>query len=439
MNYLHTLFFLKKPFNVIMGRVSLPGQRADFTTKLKLPNKVEWGGDKLLCLGRSKESIETNDQLTQIRARIKAIWEQYKHMNITAYDVRDLFLIQGTDVKIPDLAVLNKDINSLPKKSSTILYPTTVLKSFDYYRQEKLKDGKSPNTLSFYENAGKAFKSFLETEMEAEDLPLKSINRPLFRAYKQFLEQKGSIGVTTAYQYAQAFATVLDFVIDEFQEDNLPNLPTSNVISSLIKPPKKDSAKKDGKKIPVDLEQKLWNFTHSPLFSETINERMQFWKHVMLWQWNTGMSFADLGTPQDWKYVEIHGKKFLEYQRQKTGVKSYAPMTETTDKILEYFDTVRTNKRLIPIDRFTDDKGVIIQKEYERVYSLYGVYLKHFKKVLGVKITTHMFRHSFGQNQVDSGQDLYNVSGMMGHSSVKTTEKDYTSVSPLRLSKKTGS
>lgn len=437
--YLHTTFFPKPPYNVIMARICLPGQRSDFSTRIKLPDNVKWGGDKLLCLGRSKDAIEINDQLTVIRARIKSIWDHYRHLKMTTAVIRDLYLIQGDSDKIPGIEALNIKLQSIPaKKTAAVTFPTTVAKAFEYYIQEKEKDGRSPNTLSFYSNAGKSFLAFLLSEYQVDDLSLKLIDRPLFRAYKQRLDQNEGISPNTAYQYAQALATVVDFIIDEFQEYESDKLPSTNVFSSLIKPPKKDAAKKDKKKIPPGLEEKLWAFSGHKKFTDHVNKNMLFWKHIMLWQWNTGMSFADLGAEQNWKFIEVNGNKFLEYARQKTGVRSYAPMTEKTDNILEFFDSVRLNNRLIPIDKFVDNNGVIIQKEYEKIYESYRVHLKKFSELFGVKMTTHMFRHSFGQNQVDGGQDLYNVSGMMGHGSVKTTEREYTSVSPLRLTKKTG-
>lgn len=71
-------------------------------------------------------------------------------------------------------------------------------------------------------------------------------------------------------------------------------------------------------------------------------------------------------------------------------------------------------------------KGRYTKKSVQKV-------LKALGKKIGIKVTPHMFRHSFATHLLESGTDIRHIQKLLGHSNLSTTEI-YTQVSNKDLS-----
>jgi len=97
------------------------------------------------------------------------------------------------------------------------------------------------------------------------------------------------------------------------------------------------------------------------------------------------------------------GKYYLQYRQQKTMVAEYMPISGDAVKLI--------GKR----------KGDCEPVFKDLNYSSIRVFLLRWLKKAGVNkdITFHCFRHTYATLQLEFGTDLYTVSKLLGHNTLK--------------------
>jgi integrase len=131
-------------------------------------------------------------------------------------------------------------------------------------------------------------------------------------------------------------------------------------------------------------------------------------KQLLLASAVTGLRYSDLKNLKwgDIKYSESDGY-FLQYTQKKTGKAEILPVSE---HVIKMFGTRKDQ----------------IDKVFEELkYSAYNnKILKEFVRENGINkdISLHCGRHSYASLQISLGTDIFTVSKMLGHSSIKTTQ-----------------
>lgn len=138
------------------------------------------------------------------------------------------------------------------------------------------------------------------------------------------------------------------------------------------------------------------------------NESLQRVLDCFVFELNSGISYADmmLLTKDDIK--EDNGTYYVHKRRKKTG-------TEYTAIILP---------KGMEVLRKYDYKLPVISNQKTNLY------LSRIRELLNIDthITTHIARHSFGQRLLSAGVRLETISHILGHKSVKVTERFYCSI-----------
>ena len=117
------------------------------------------------------------------------------------------------------------------------------------------------------------------------------------------------------------------------------------------------------------------------------------------------------------KWQDIDFKNNLIYvAANKTENSRYVPMSPDLRKFMQDYAKITINKEYVVIVGWKD--GINRQSQYF-ISSCWG---KIRKKAGIYKGTIHTLRHTFASHLVQNGVDLYTVSKLLGHSSIKMTE-----------------
>ena len=122
----------------------------------------------------------------------------------------------------------------------------------------------------------------------------------------------------------------------------------------------------------------------------------------------TGMRYSDI-IKLRWKEVEqSNGRTRLVFRQQKTRSQEYMDLNEQAVSLMG--------------ERGAEDQLVFPGWEWNT--ALFNYYLRAWVKSAGIKkrISFHCARHTFATMLLTLGVDIYVVSKLLGHSSVKTTQ-----------------
>lgn len=145
--------------------------------------------------------------------------------------------------------------------------------------------------------------------------------------------------------------------------------------------------------------EELQLLAHTPAKSDLM-------KRASLFSALTGLRFSDV---QSLKWGELRGYKgkySLHFHQDKTGAAETLPISDLAVELM---------------GRQTKDADQVF---YGLVYYRLKDFLRRWLKAAGINknITFHSFRHTYATLQIEMGTDLYTVSKMLGHKSIRTTE-----------------
>lgn len=130
-------------------------------------------------------------------------------------------------------------------------------------------------------------------------------------------------------------------------------------------------------------------------------------KRAALFSALTGLRHCDIQKLR-WKEISMNGDQAqLHFTQQKTKGVEYMPISQ---QVLDLCGEPREPEQLVFED--LPDPAWISKP------------LKRWIEAVGItkRITFHCFRHTYATLQLSSGTDIYTVSKMLGHTSVKTTQ-----------------
>jgi len=129
-------------------------------------------------------------------------------------------------------------------------------------------------------------------------------------------------------------------------------------------------------------------------------------KRSSLFSLLTGMRYSDIAKLK-WTDIQTHGDGYyIKFQQQKTQKNEMMPISDHAYRLL--YDGKNDGSKV-----FEDLKKWDIDRLLPIWISEAGI-TKHF--------TFHCFRHTYETLQISAGTDLFTVSKMLGHKSIKTTQ-----------------
>lgn len=130
-------------------------------------------------------------------------------------------------------------------------------------------------------------------------------------------------------------------------------------------------------------------------------------KTMALFSALSGLRWSDINKLEIDDVIYIQGLGWcVSFEQKKTGDSELLPISDQAKGLLP--TPPPGKKRFFEIDYYQ------MQRSFRAWVNRSGITGKH--------ITFHTFRHSFATLQLMAGTDLYTLSGMLGHKSIKTTQ-----------------
>jgi site-specific recombinase XerD len=289
----------------------------------------------------------------------------------------------------------------------------TLLKEFDAFIRifkQKVEQGlRSDGTLSHWGTTKDKVASFIAAKYGLEDIPLCDIKYEFADHFYNYLtlEAKKNVGEATANTHVKKAKQIL---IACSKSGKIEKNPIAEFICT-----------EEVKDVPP-LE---WEELITIIKKDIQIPRLAQVRDAFVFQCFTGFAYQDLYglSPENIIIVGRERKKWLIKERGKTKVGEMVPILPIVSDIIEKYKTneycMEYNK-LIPVNSNTRYNG----------------YLKELAAICGInrELKTHLARHTFADIALNNGAPLEDVSRMLGHKSMRTTQR-YAKVRKPRIAK----
>lgn len=347
----------------VFCRITTDGPRTEFYTKIKLNSAAIWDPDKGEFFDFCALGRVRNLKLNAIRAELEAI-QLNLHLQKLPYGpstIKNIYL--GKDIaKVTMLKACSEYLSSRQKEyAKGELEHGTILKDQLYYSR---------------------LKEFLESIKSPALLP-QEFKIKIALDFRSWLNSSK----TNTARHVEFYSRTLDFCIASGYID-------VNPIASL-----KMGRNRDKKVVSLELSE-----VETMLQEKLHVEILQQATHLFLFQCGNGFAYGDLFSGK-YRIIEKPEGNYFLGERYKGDQDYLIPVFPLSQAILNIY-----GGKLPFIDNRT-----------------YNRCLKQIAPMLGISkyLTTHVARKTFATLKDDEGWSLEAISRMLGHTSVKTTERHY--------------
>ena len=353
----------------IMGRITINGTQCQFSCKHSIPLAM-WDVKGNCAKGRSKESLQINRDLDNIKAQII---KHYQHLSdretfVTAEMVRNSYQGFGSEYETL-LNAFDKDIASLKKRVG--------------------KD-RVASTLSAMQLSRKDVASFIESHYRRKDISILELTPDFIKDFAAYLSTDRGLANGTIWQRCMWLKGV---VLRAHYNGKIPRNPFAQFhISPNCK--EREFLTEDELKTVI---------TH-----EFENANLAFVRDIFVFVCFTALSFIDVKELTTENIVDINGDKWIISKRHKTGIPFQVKLMEVPLQIIERYKHLQEEKLVF---------GKIN----------YWSMCKKLKKVIeacGIEkpISFHCGRHSWATLALSKGVPIESVSRVLGHTNIVTTQ-----------------
>jgi|GEM_PF-207745 len=311
--------------------------------------------------------------------------------------------------------VIHTSIKNLEKRANIFFddlsVPKTLMDSIDEWMINMLVKTKaeliSPKTLSRWPVTKNKLTSFLQSRHNIGDIKLLQVQFKFAEQFYDYLTIKGNSGHNSAMKHVKNIKQVIDRAVSNSW---ISVNPIKNFKCSYIDPNQEGI-------VMTDIQ--------SLINKEFDKKSINIVKDIFLFCCFTGYAYQDVRalTPEH-IITGIDGKKWIAINRAKTGSKEDVPLLPIAQQLIEKYKNHKICKqknRLLPV---MDNRT-------------HNLYLKEIAEQCGIKrdLTTHIARHTFATTvTLENDVPLPTVQKMLGHKSIRTTEK-YAKASRLKVSR----
>lgn len=376
-------FFLKKAKLLKNGeasvamRITVDGQRVENNIRKSiLPNL--WDQSKERAKGTSAAAADLNRFIEDARIRI--------HQIVTE--------LQQTGAEINPLIVQQRfyGVGQVRKQERTILQ---VIQEHNDEAHKLIGKDFVEITWRRYEAMKRYLGELIKQKYDVNDLPLSDFTGEVIRAYEVYLKTEKDLCQNTLIRYMKALKKITNRCLanDWIQKDPFVGI-------------KFREEPTEPEFLTLEEVDRIYNCNPG-------SKRLEVIKDMFLMSAFTGLAFTDVSQLTDEHIVtDNDGNKWIRKPRQKTKQMSNIPLLDVPLAIIEKYQG----------DKKAAKKGVLLPIPCNQVMNRY---LKEIAEICKINkhLTMHTARHTYATLCLSQGVSLKNVSKMLGHASVKMTER----------------
>ena len=355
----------------VMVRISLDGQRTQFSSKLNV-NPELWDAKASFVTGNSTTAHLINEKLREIKSELNFHFKELERQGtyVTVDKVRDVYL--GVTASAQMLLIVFKRHNE----------------------ELNLRIGKdiSASGVEKYERTRTRLGEFLKYQYNLDDIPFKELNYNLIYSFETYLTTVWNCSVNTTAKYLQQFKHIIALAKNNgwIQSDPFTNFK--------IRFKKVDRGYLNQDELTTIMQKKF------------AIKRLEQVRDIFIFSCFTGLAYVDVKNLNE-KDIQksFDGKLWIMKKRQKTDVQSNILLLDTPKRILDKYKGMQRGNQLLPII------------SNQRLNS----YLQEIADLCGIEkhLTFHLARHTFATTvTLAKGVPMETVSKMLGHTSIRTTQ-----------------
>lgn len=355
----------------VMCRITVNGKISQFSCKLDVEEKT-WNIELGRVSGRSTVAQETNRMLDKIRVGINKAYQEIcdKDNYVTAEKVRNVFLGMG----------MNHE---------------TLLAVFRQHNEDYEKQvGKIKSLRSYWKYCivYKHLEEFIKQRYKVSDIALKELAPAFITDFELFLRTEKNHCNNTVWSYMMPFRSIIFMAINNGWLQRDPFYAYSIT---------KEETKRGF------LSKEEINLLIKGTFKKPSYTLI---RDLFIFCTFTGLSWTDMANlTKENLQTSFDGHLWIKTNRQKTGTESNIRLLDVAKHIIEKYDGITDDDKLLPVPCYVNCKNSI----------------KVIAKKCGIEknVTWHMSRHTYATTVCLSNDvPIETLSKMLGHRSIRTTQ-----------------
>ena len=355
----------------VMCRITVNGNISQFSCKLDVEEKT-WNIELGRVSGRSTVAQETNRMLDKIRVGINKAYQDIcdKDNYVTAEKVRNVFLGMG----------MNHE---------------TLLAVFRQHNEDYEKQvGKIKSLRSYWKYCivYKHLEEFIKQRYKVSDIALKELAPAFITDFELFLRTEKNHCNNTVWSYMMPFRSIIFMAINNGWLQRDPFYAYSIT---------KEETKRGF------LSKEEINLLIKGTFKKPSYTLI---RDLFIFCTFTGLSWTDMANlTKENLQTSFDGHLWIKTNRQKTGTESNIRLLDVAKHIIEKYDGMTDDNKLLPVPCYVNCKNSI----------------KVIAKKCGIEknVTWHMSRHTYATTVCLSNDvPIETLSKMLGHRSIRTTQ-----------------
>ncbi|MBD9168372.1 MAG: site-specific integrase [Parabacteroides johnsonii] len=355
----------------VMCRITVNGKISQFSCKLDVEEKT-WNIELGRVSGRSTVAQETNRMLDKIRVGINKAYQDIcdKDNYVTAEKVRNVFLGMG----------MNHE---------------TLLAVFRQHNEDYEKQvGKIKSLRSYWKYCivYKHLEEFIKQRYKVSDIALKELAPAFITDFELFLRTEKNHCNNTVWSYMMPFRSIIFMAINNGWLQRDPFYAYSIT---------KEETKRGF------LSKEEINLLIKGTFKKPSYTLI---RDLFIFCTFTGLSWTDMANlTKENLQTSFDGHLWIKTNRQKTGTESNIRLLDVAKHIIEKYDGMTDDNKLLPVPCYVNCKNSI----------------KVIAKKCGIEknVTWYMSRHTYATTVCLSNDvPIETLSKMLGHRSIRTTQ-----------------